>query len=89
MDVTVIFTTQLKAALGTSQQVVSLPANDTVRGAIDALAEQHPESFGKLVLLDGQLLPSILLSVNDHQVDEHAKLQDGDALTLLSAISGG
>jgi molybdopterin converting factor small subunit len=89
MEVTVGFTTQLKAALGMSQQTVSLRDGGSVQDAIHALAEIHPHEFARLVLTDGQLMPSILLSVNDQQVDADAKLCDGDMLMLLSAISGG
>jgi|GEM_PF-6084497 len=89
MEVTVLFTTQLKAALGRSDQQVSLAENATVKDAIAALAQQHPDHFAKLVMVDGELLPSILLSVNDQQVDIDASLKQGDTLTLLSAISGG
>lgn len=89
MDVTVAFTTQLKAALGKPNHNITLDADATAQDAIDALSALHPEPFAQLVLADGQLIPSILLSVNDQQVDANAKLSDGDVLTLLSAISGG
>lgn len=89
MNVTVNFTTQLKAAIGSAEQVVTLSEGATVEHAIKSLAEQHAEHFSKLVLSDGRLMPSILLSLNDQQVDAEAKLNDGDVLTLLSAISGG
>ena len=89
MEVTVLFTTQLKAALGRSDQDLSLADEATVKDAIDSLAKQHPDHFAKLVMADGKLLPSILLSVNDQQVEIDATLKHGDTLTLLSAISGG
>ncbi len=89
MEVTVTFTTQLKAALGVNEKVVTLNEGATVQGAIDALAAEHPEQFGALVLSGGKLLPSILLSVNDAQVSIDSGVSDGDTITLLSAISGG
>lgn len=89
MKVTVLFTTQLKAAIGHSDQSITLCDNATVKDAIAVLAEKHPDHFAKLVMADGELLPSILLSVNDQQVEINAPLKDNDTLTLLSAISGG
>lgn len=89
MEVIVAFTTQLKASLGKSEQSVKLESGATVQSAIDSLAEQHADSFSQFVLSDGKLIPSMLLSVNDRQVDTTAPLSDGDRLTLLSAISGG
>lgn len=89
MNVTVAFTTQLKAALGKSEQIVSLSENASAFDAIAAIGKQHPDVVSQFVMTDGVLLPSILLSVNDQQVASDATLTDGDVLTLLSAISGG
>jgi hypothetical protein len=57
-----------------------------------SLAVRHPGPFGQLVLTpEGELLPSILLCVNDQQVDPASDdpLPDGATVTFLSAISGG
>jgi len=90
MDIKVAFTTQLKAALGKSEESVTLESGATVQDVISSLATVYPDEFNQLVLsADGQLVPSILLSVNDQQVDVTAGLSDGDTLTLLAAISGG
>ena len=89
MQVTIAFTTQLKAALGRTEETVELPEGKTVIDAVTDLADRYPEQFAQFVLSDGKLLPSILLSVNDQQVDADAKVKDGDTITLLSAISGG
>ncbi len=92
MKVLVIFTTQLKAALGIAQQTLSLNEGSTVHQAIEALASQYPDAFSRLVLDEEQnVLPSIVTCVNDQQVDlkRLEALHDGDTLTLLSAISGG
>ncbi len=92
MEVLVIFTTQLKAALETGQHTLSLDEGSTVHQAIEALASQYPEAFSRLVLDEQQnLLPSIVVCVNDQHVDldRLEPLHDGDTLTLLSAISGG
>lgn len=89
MRVHVVFTTQLKAAIGQASQDIELAENASVQEAIAVIAEQHSEAFSKYVLSGGQLIPSILLSVNDQQASADANLADGDTLTLLSAISGG
>lgn len=89
MQVTVAFTTQLKAVLGKPQHVLRVEAGTTVHDAILTLSKKYAEPFSQLVLHDGDLLPSILLSLNDEQVESTAQLSDGDVLTLLSAISGG
>lgn len=89
MKVTVAYTTQLKAALGKSEQTLSVETGATVQDAIEELAKVHADAFTQFVLSEGQLLPSILLSVNDRQVDATEPLADGDVITLLSAISGG
>lgn len=89
MKIQVTFTTQVKAALGTDQQSVSVEEPATVIDAIRRLSEQHQEVFSQYVLQGDQLLPSIVTSVNDHQVDATTPLSDGDHLVLLSAISGG
>lgn len=75
--------------MGASEQVVALSDGATVKDAIKSLADEHAEHFSKFVFSGDQLLPSILLSLNDQQVDEQAELSDGDVLTLISAISGG
>lgn len=89
MKVTVAFTTQLKAALGKSEQTFTLPANATASDAVAALAEENPDVISQFAMNEGVLLPSILLSVNDQQVTADTPLSEGDVLTLLSAISGG
>ena len=89
MQIKVSFTSQLKAALGKGDESITLPENATVQDAIDALSKSYVDEFQQFVVTDGRLMPSILTSVNDQQVDCSAELQDGDNLILLSAISGG
>ncbi len=92
MEITIVFTTQLKAALGSGQLTLSIDKDTTVRQVIESVAADHPDAFSRLVFdSDGNLLSSILLCVNDQQVDADRSepLADGDTLTLLSAISGG
>ena len=92
MQVTVHYTTQLKAELGVAEESVLLPASSDPGDLLRSLATRHPGPFGQLVLSpEGQLLPSIVLCVNDQQVDPASPdpLPDGATVTFLSAISGG
>ena len=92
MNIQVVFTTQLKAALDKSSETLSFDRPPTVAAVITQLTEQHGEAFRRLVLdAAGCPLPSILFCVGDAQVtfDDPAPLSDSAELTILSAISGG
>ncbi len=92
MRVTIIYTTQLRAALGLASESVELPTGASIAVLLDFLAGRHGEAFRTLVLgSDGQILPSILLAVNDQQILDPANqpLASGDEVMILSAISGG
>jgi len=89
MEISVIYTTQLKAALGRSGDAVKIHEGSTVLDAVHKLATIEGAIFEQFVLRDEKPLPSILVSVNDKQVDFDTKLVAGDQVTLLSAISGG
>ena len=92
MLVKVQYTTQLKAAIGQSEEPIELANDATLSDLIQQLVVKHAETFSRLVLdSNGNLLPSILLCVDDEQVsgDLSTALADGSVVTFLSAISGG
>lgn len=92
MKVTVVYTTQIKAALASTSEEVEVVDDATAIDVLKRLAEKHGDVLSGLVFTsDGQLLPSMLLCVGDEQLTSPAdqSLADGDVLTLLSAISGG
>lgn len=90
LEIRIQFTTQLKALLGSSDLPLSLPEGSTVQDAVDQLADQYQGAFTQLVVDEHrQLLPSVLICVDDQQVDASTELTDGATLTFLSAISGG
>lgn len=92
MQVTVHYTTQLKAALGKAQESIDLPPDSSLPDLLQRLEQRHADAFRQFVRTPaGTLLPSILVCVNDQQVDPASAepLPDGAAVTLLSAISGG
>lgn len=57
------------------------------------LAAAHPRLHEKVVAADGRLRDSVLLFVNDQQVDEgaitEAKLEDGARILVVPSIAGG
>ena len=92
MIVTVQYTTQLKAALGVAQEQVQLSDNATLSELLNQLTQQHGSSFTDLALMeDGELLPSIIVCIDDQQLSakQDLSLQDGNQVMFLSAISGG
>ena len=92
MLVKIQYTTQLKAAIGFSEEEIQMPDGSTISDVIELLAHKHAEAFRQLVLdTSGQIYPSILLCVNDEQVDagDSQPIADGSVVTFLSAISGG
>ena len=91
MEITVHYTTQLKAAVGVGSEQFDVADDCRLSDLVTALSERHPEPFSQLVVDDsGQLLPSILVAVGDNQVAHGDDPQlTGDAVTFLSAISGG
>ena len=92
MKLTIVYTTQIKAALGVGSQQVDLPPPKSTGELLAILAEQLGPDFRRLTLdAAGRPLPSVLVCVGDEQVPAGAPLtlRDGDVVTLLSAISGG
>ncbi len=92
MQVTVLYTAQVRAAVGASSETLQMEPSATIAQLLEVLAARHGEAFRALVLdNDGRTLPSILLSVNDEQILEPCNqvLAEGDEVMLLSAISGG
>ena len=92
MKVNVVYTTQLKTALGLASEIVEIVAPLTVGQLIQHLSQRHGESFNKLALAEnGQLNPSILICVGNECLgsDLSAQIEDAEEITLLSPVSGG
>lgn len=90
LEIRVQFTTQLKALLGSSDVLLQLPAGSTVQDVVEHLADLYQDAFTQRVVdQHRQLLPSVLVCLNDQQVDTNAELSDSATVTFLSAISGG
>ncbi len=69
MQITVIYTTQLKSELGLGQETIDVPAPCSVSQLVEQLAAKHHLAFSRLAVdSDGKLLPSIMLCLNDKQI---------------------
>ena len=67
--------------LGRSELALTLPLGATVRAALDALAQAHP-----------QVAPYVdhtMVAVNQDYADHDQSLADGDELALIPPVSGG
>lgn len=92
MTIKVIFTTQLRSALGRNDQSISIAEGESVGGVLRHLSDLYPETFARLVhTATGELLPNLIICVDDQQIRdlEATYLRSGQTVTLLSAISGG
>lgn len=65
----------------------------TLGDVLSWLAAAHPRLHEKIVTSDGRLRDSVLIFVNDQQVDEcaitEAKLEDGARILVVPSIAGG
>lgn len=92
MNIEIHYVAQIKNLRGLARETLELDQATTVRGVIDHLVRQQGNEFGQILLNhDGRLRPSILIFVDDAQVDPEAAepLTDGQTLTLLSPMAGG
>jgi len=92
MKVTVYYLAQLKQAAGRAAEEVEIAAGGSLLDLTRGLADRHGDNLRRLLFAaDGSVQPTILFFVGDRQVRQPANqsLHDGDAITLLSPISGG
>ncbi len=92
MKVTVKYAAQVRQAAGVSNETVD--SNDTTMplgSVLKEIVQRHDEKFVNLIMKDGKLRPSILVTINDEQVEPNPefKISDGDIVTILSPMSGG
>lgn len=92
MTVKVIYTTQLKDALGRGSDCVSLEQPHTLGGLLRQLTETHGDAFRDFIWEQpGTLRKSIIFCVGSEAVESDLELQlrDPCEVTLLSPVSGG
>lgn len=77
MLVTVLAFGPIAEALGGRTHHIELPANSSARFLIEEIG------------MDMWLGKGLAISLNGHQVDEDAPLNDGDEIALLPPVSGG
>jgi molybdopterin converting factor small subunit len=90
MRVTVQYMTQIKRTAGCSREEVEAPEAISLRDLLRLLADRHGSAFRTLVLDEAnEPHQSLLFFVGE----EHAKLSrplcDGDAVMILTPMSGG
>jgi molybdopterin converting factor small subunit len=86
--VTVTYAGQAREAAGTASETSS--AAD-VAALVRDVAARHPALKALLLRADGSPHPSLLIVVDDEQVrvDDPRPLRDGQAVTVMTPISGG
>lgn len=92
MTVQVEYTATLASAVGVAEEMVHTESDDpiSVDSLVKALVTRHGEPLlGRLVDGNGRLLPSVLVSVNDAQVEEGQMIHSNDRVLLVSAVGGG
>jgi len=92
MRITLSYFAQVRQAAGGESETLDLPAGSTPAAAAAAAAARHGPEFRRLVLDDsGGVRPSVLVLVNGVPAPRTGgrPLAEGDAVSLLSAVSGG
>ncbi len=91
MNVTVQLFAQLAVAAGKREHKLSLPTGTSAQDCIRNLASGLGQEFSLIALRDDALHPTILLFVDDQQIDwnTNTPLHNGSALVLAMPIAGG
>jgi molybdopterin converting factor small subunit len=92
VQVKLIYTTQLKDALGCAGEPVELSDSATLGELLDELGRRHGDTFQEFVwAAPGKLRASMIICIGN--TTAHAELttvlRDGDEILLLSPVSGG
>ncbi len=92
MRIQVHYTSQIEAALGTGEELVTLADGSCLADLLAILAERHGAPLHQCMLdSHGQLRPSVLICIDQQHVPPHDNppLRDGATVTFLAAVSGG
>ena len=91
MNVTVQLFAQLAVVAGTNEHQVTLPANASAQDCVRHLADEFGADFAAIALREDHLHPTVLLFVDNQQIDwnTHTPLRDGTSLVLAMPIAGG
>jgi MoaD family protein len=91
MRITVRYSAQARTLLGKASEPLELAKPLTVREVVMLLGENHPELRRLLLNQQGEPHPSLLLFLDDEQVEAGSAqvLRDGDSISILPPIAGG
>lgn len=92
MKVNVEYTAQLKRIIGDGGEIFEVDEGTTLSRIISIMAEKYGDKLQDVLLdKEGNLQPSVLVSVNDAQADPlvNEPLRDGDRVSFMSPMAGG
>ena len=82
----------IASAMGVTKEAFDSDQASSFGTLLMAIGHRHGDRLQNVLLdADGQVLPSIVVAVNDHQVVPEAglALAGGDSVLFLSAVGGG
>ena len=92
MQITLEYVAQIKMAAGKASETLTVEKEALLGSVLKDAAPRLGAEFSALLFDDaGTFRPSLLIMVNDEQVDPNPAfpLNDRDRITLLSPMSGG
>jgi molybdopterin converting factor small subunit len=92
MKIALRYTSQLAAAAGTSEEGIEVADGLGLVELLRNISQQHGPEFSKFVLNDdGNPVPTLVVAVNDTQVDlrDDISLEDESEVILITPMSGG
>ncbi len=92
MNIMINYFGQLKQATGKADETHELTDGISLQDALIQLSGKYGDSFKKIALNEDEAIrPSLMVLINDKPVvkQDTNTLNDGDTLTLLTAIAGG
>jgi len=95
MRVKVLYLGVLRSKTGKKSEEYEMPQGSSLSDLIETLSSKYGESLREIFKVDekSKLDPSVIATINGASKDlskaEKIKLKDGDAVALMSLISGG
>ncbi len=92
MKITLRYTSQLATAAGTSEEDIEVADGIGLVELLGNISREHGPEFSKFVVNDdGTPVPTLVVAVNDTQVDlrDGLSLEDESEVILITPMSGG
>ena len=91
MNIQLTWFGQLRDVVGVPEEAATASDGASVADVLIGAAERHGEALQRILLRDGALSPTILVSLDDAQVMDAVGtvLEDGARLVIMAPISGG